>query len=667
MTLPFLYHKNWLNIPDSDEFMAMGALQYDSVGILMNANSVTGTDVTVSTYCWAENVKVVAPTTQLALQGTPQPAAAMKTRGPPTSSISDEYGKSPVSDIASNVAAVGGALSKIPVIGPFAKATSVVASGVSKVAKWFGWTNVPVISNTMPFKSLPFTAFASSEIGAPVDKLTLDPKNELNIDSRTVGLDGTDELAIESIVTRESFLTTFSWSVSQVSGDQLWYSNVNPSLSRSAIYSAPEAGTTIAYWATPMAHIARTFGCWRGDIVYRFQVICSKFHRGRIRVSWDPLAQIGDVSDTQTTTYTKVIDIAEMTDVYLRIPFMAQTSWLDCDAFNQEFGTGVPSAFNPLRDNGTLRVSVLNNLSAPNSTAGVFIIVSVAGAPNLHFARPVNGIDYTYAEPQSGEDTTGVDTPGANTSETSIASTKDANDDLYTVYMGENVVSMRQYMHRVQFNWAAAPDSNTFSRFQTFQIVMPRRPLCPGFTFGPHTTLSGTNYTYARMTLLTWMSQCFVGHRGSVVIHVNAANAVPSGSITIRRGENRITLASQMLLSWGLGTGTTQSQLGAMQSLYTYSGISGMCLTNQLTQAAASAIMPMYSKYRMLPNYINANDYIDGDETDGITIQSMWNTNKINCTTSVINIYCAAGPDYALFMYLNVPTIYQYDAPFAAS
>jgi hypothetical protein len=439
-------------------------------------------------------------------------------------------------------------------------------------------------------------------------------------------------------------------------------------LSRIAEFTATEAGTSTAYWATPMGHLARTFGCWRGDIVYRFQVICSKFHRGRIRVSWDPLAQIGDVSDTQTTTYTKVIDIAEMTDVYLRIPFMAQTSWLDCDVFNQEFGTGTPSAFNPLRDNGTLRVSVLNNLSAPNSSAGVFIIVSIAGAPNLHFARPANGIDFTFAEPQSGEtDTTGVDTPGANTSETSIAATNDANDDLYTVYMGENVVSMRQYMHRVQWNWTAAPNANTYSRYQMCQVKMPRRPLCPGFTYGPHYTTSGTIYTYAKMTLLTWMSACFVGNRGSIVLHVNAANAVPSGSIVIRRGLAAVSSPADMVLDFGIGTGTTQSQLGSIQAAYTFSGISGMGLTNQLTQAAASAVLPMYSKYRMIPNFINANDYVDDDEADGIIIQSTWNSNKINCTTSMLNIYFAAGPDYSLFMYLNVPTIYVYSAPLPAS
>ena len=107
----------------------------------------------------------------------------------------DEYSTDGViSKPASAISKASGMLSELPVIGPFMEATSQVSGAVGAVASWFGWTNVPVIDDVKPFKDLPFHSFSSSEIGQPIEKLTLDPKNELTVDPRVVGLDGKDEL-----------------------------------------------------------------------------------------------------------------------------------------------------------------------------------------------------------------------------------------------------------------------------------------------------------------------------------------------------------------------------------------------------------------------------------------------------------------------------------------
>jgi hypothetical protein len=310
MCLPFFYHKDWLRATNGQDLADMGTLEFLSYVNLSNANSVAGSNVTVQVFAYAEDVRVCGPTFKQAVQS------------------GDEYCEEGIiSKPASAIAKAAGMLTDLPVIGNFMRATSFVSGKVGEVSAWFGFTNTPVIDDVKPFKDLPFHSFASTEIGQPVEKLTLDPKNELTIDPRVVGLDGVDELSMKGIIERESYLTQFAWSSARNAGETLWVANVQPDLHQASPFGTP---TQYLVHSPPVAHLSRMFKYWTGDMIFRFRFICSRYHKGRVAIIFDPVEWNTSVNGLTfiPSNYNKIVDISKEPDVEIRVPYLQSTAWL---------------------------------------------------------------------------------------------------------------------------------------------------------------------------------------------------------------------------------------------------------------------------------------------------------------------------------------------------
>jgi hypothetical protein len=79
---------------------------------------------------------------------------------------------------------------------------------------------------------------------------------------------------------------------------------------------------------TPAWMVSRLFKFWRGDIIFRFKFLCTKYHRGRVRITWDPYGNVAGTPDSTTQVYNKIIDITSETDVEFKVPFIQETSYL---------------------------------------------------------------------------------------------------------------------------------------------------------------------------------------------------------------------------------------------------------------------------------------------------------------------------------------------------
>jgi hypothetical protein len=148
LVLPFFYFDNWLPLTDTTALTNMGRLDFQEVVPLANANGVSAAGVDMQIYGWATDVKISGPTYEL-----------QSGRRKPATSATSEYTQGPVQKVASTVADIAGYLVDAPVIGVFAKATEYGAKALAGISALFGWTNVPVINNVQPFKSVPFTHF----------------------------------------------------------------------------------------------------------------------------------------------------------------------------------------------------------------------------------------------------------------------------------------------------------------------------------------------------------------------------------------------------------------------------------------------------------------------------------------------------------------------------
>nr|UNY42185.1 MAG: polyprotein [Picornavirales sp.] len=658
MTLPFIYHREWLDITSATDVTNMGILYYRILDTLQNANGST-TPITVSTYAWLEDVSLSGPTVGLALQSGSQ----------------DEYGKNIISTTSSAIARAAGQLKKAPLIGPYATATEMIAKTSSTIAKAFGYTNVPVVDNVHAFKPTPLPVMASTDIGTSVEKMTLDSKNELTIDPRICGADLGDELEINNIASRESYLTKFTWTAANNPTDLLWNVAVTP------VQTRVTAGTSQSIInATPTFMVSRMFNCWRGDMEFRFKVICSQYHRGRLRFSWDPNGAIGSTSDSSTEVYTKIVDISSTTDVTLQIPYMKDTAWLYCNKdIEEEFSTSAKTQ-TPFYDNGVLTVRVLNEQTSPITSANITILVFCRGADNLEFSNPCDIDNSGKLSPftvQSGL----LAYDNSDEMEESIGllpSKAHPSSDL--IYMGETVKSLRTLLRRangVRAIYLGQSSSSTVY-MAVHRSQFSRFPMSPGYdTNGIHSAtgiISGTSksYNWTPYTTLAWIGQCFLGCRGSIMWYANSLNQYTGTEIRLSRvddgtsGGNVLTVANYSALQ------VNASNLANMYKAfagYTTSGGSGFNVTNTRQLSTVSASFPFYSIFKFrncCPTTAVLGSTNDDTDTDAVNFEqviiprAVSNLNTEYGPSNVYPLYVAAGTDFNFIFFLAVPTLYYY-------
>jgi len=385
LTLPFFYPKNFLRLGYNQDTIDMGQLNFYIYSALQSANAVVAAGVSIKVLAWMEDVTLSGPTVDVQFQAREIEVQA------------DEYsGNGQISGPATAVARYARYFTGIPIIGSFAKATQIGANAISGIATLFGYTNVPNIKDAQAFRPQPYPQFASPEIGYPVEKLVLDPKNELTLDPKTTGYPcDKDELALEYLACRESYLCTTTWATTDASDKILFSSRVTPFQ-----YDYFNAVNNSKIYMTPLGWISNCFRHWRGDIIFRFRVICTQYHKGRIRISFDPAGKAANslynTTDSTQTVFTKIIDIGEEHDVEIRLPYQQALPFLQCNTgfsvSNVPWSTSAAPVWNSddAFDNGVITVRVYNTLTAPVLTSSVQILVYVRGAENIEFANPQN-------------------------------------------------------------------------------------------------------------------------------------------------------------------------------------------------------------------------------------------------------------------------------------
>jgi hypothetical protein len=665
MCLPFFHYQNWLNVTTASQFTNMGVLSVSSVTNLISANAAVGQDVTIQIYAWAEDVRIAGPTVGLALQAA------------------DEYaGNGIISGPASAVAKAAGYLGKVPVIGKYMTATSVVAEGVSKLAAWFGFTNAPVIRDVEPLKNLPFHGFASSEISTPVEKLTLDPKNELSIDPRVVGLGNNDEMSISHFIQRESYLEVYDWNLTDVPDTLIFGSRIVPELIESAI-----VGVTQVRCATPMAHISQMFSFWRGDIIFRFRFIASRYHRGRARITYDPAGNIIADPVSSTVAFTRIVDISSENDIEIRVPYMQISPWLDCyKTVSTEYFGGSTFAFthDPKFDNGNITVRVFTQASAPIAVAPVKVVVSVRAADNLEFAAPRDlPKNLSYFPLQSLEETA-VDVPVQVSASNNPTPNNDPNR--YLINHGECITSLRQLLRRTSLSRVCSIGAN-FDRILSVNWLHSRWPLHYGFDLNGTDVairpIAGGNgaFNYAFQIPFTWLAPCFSSMRGASRWHINIDTQAPISTIKVHR-QRATRVAANYYSQTSAASSSNTAQITRFYLNSGYAGSSGQSLINQFTQTGVSIEAPMYSRFRMIstdPSKVVVGASVDGTDEDTIhynmIFKPTYNQSSVlgvvtqdrvtSLQTADAHMYHSIGTDFSFHFFLFVPTMAVVNLPVA--
>ena len=674
MVLPFLYYKNWLDATSAEALENMGTINMNDLQfVLLNANSVTATDVDIQVYAWAEQVSVAGPTVDLAVQSKEtkkesKSSNKSKDMEPPSPHEETEYhDDGAVSGPASAVARAADELSSLPIIGPYAMATSMVANSVGSMAKMFGFTNVPVIDDVHDFKNQSFPHMATTQIGVPSEKLTYDPKNELTVDPRVNGVDLGDDMLIKNIATRESWIQTFEWGAADVKDTLICAARVEPGFSIQATTSS-----VVKTAGTPGWLLGQVFRFWRGDIIIRLKFLCTKYHRGRVRISWDPHGAISTTTDSTTQVYNRIVDITNETDVEFIVPYTQETSYLETDsgvAWTNITDTALANDYGT--SNGVLTVRVLNQQTSPVADAPIGVAVFMRCADNIEFADPrevpTNLSPYNV---QSEELTYDED---KNTYQVGVKPSS-AAEYINQIHMGESIKSIRQILRRQTLSLVQSFAPANADRLFRWTCTHRRLPLYYGYDIdGIHTAndtvgVGTSDFNFVKNNIINWFGQCYIGNKGSVTWNINAYN----------RGDNffpnfhvdrESPLASAGYNATADAAIISNDYASWFYKQYILAGNTGMSLTNQHSQPGLNFTVPMYSQNKFMGN--NPTYRTEGFATDNSTKDSFRLSATFRAPTTVptsdsryfVEMYCAIGTDFSFIFFLNVPTLYICNNP----
>lgn len=650
MELPFLLNRPFIKTWLTADFDEMGEFNMIPYVQLQSANGTTGTGVTITVFAWAEDLVLTGPTAGL-----------------PLAQAGDEYTGS-VSKPSSFIANVASKLTSIPVIGPFALATKIGAGAVASIAHIFGFTNTPVLADVQPVQPRPLHNFADTTIGFPTDKLTLDPKNELGLSQHLIGLkDSEDPLAIPNIINRESYLCTIPWSTADAADTILFHANVEPTLCDVDNSTYPQV------YSTPMSYVAAMFNQWRGDIVFRFHIIASQFHKGRIRIQWDPAGYTGQniVTDSASyaSTFNQIIDIGKDTNVEFRIPYCQSMPFLVLNQFGVcDFSTSHNPTFSydQSKMNGTILVRAVTTLSAPLASSSIQILVSVRSA-NVEFANPSGYVSssqkYSLLPVQGGYEY------DDEAEEVSAGQPSIPADHLYLSVFGEQVVSLRPLCKRMALHTIMKGNySDTWGYHFRFRLYR----MAPQFGFQAHglnaaksliTPANTVNFNWNPISTISWITPCFVGQRGSVNFSVvmdstaftsNTTTSYRRNIVTARRMPH--TSVTQINNTFYTVTTTTYQQIESS----IFSSVAGQTVQLLQTNNGVEFQLPNMSQvYFQNTGVTNGNDFTTADQCNLDTVEIVAFSNG-----AFVNnlIFSGAGPDFNVVFFLNTPTVYTFSA-----
>lgn len=681
LCLPYVYYKNAMNIPDM-EWREQGELDIASVTTLEHANG--GADaVTISVFAWAEDVSLSIPT--IAEPGALAPQSGFDDVSEQAGDEHDEKSGGPISGPAAVVASVAGALATVPQIRPFALATSMAAGAVGNIAKMFGMSR-PV--DTGPISSYKPTYVGNMPNSNTLDtstKLTYDVKQELTIDPVATGLGPADEMALVSIASRESYLTQFPWSTSDVPETMLWNCFVEPNMMDAAF-----AGTELHH--TPMAYASLPFRHWRGSINYRFQIVASSFHKGRIKVVYEPYLAVGGATE-YNTQLTHVIDLAKERDFTVTINWGQEFSYLQVsENISAPFSTSPLGSTKHGQANGLLYVSVVNDLTTPSAVlSDVSILVSVSAGDDFQVINPVENLEnFGLLQPQGGgtyeywnrlndycEDCCVFDeqadldnadndltleesAPIQQGTETDLATKLSTSDNTDKIYFGDPVSSVRQLLKRYEFCVSHVADGNNVET--STRIVMPDFPLYRGYagiTGSIHnaaTPVDPTPYNFVETTMMNYFTPCFLARRGGIrykYVYANNDDNVVQGIMSAARSPVANSY-SRGALATSNSLGSTSQQVVAVNNRALESH-AGMTATQVSQNPVLEIEIPFHTNYRYIParkrHVINVQD-----DFEHYHIVQFPNSTLVG--SSAVTSYVASGEDFSLSFFQACPILY---------
>jgi len=239
-------------------------------------------------------------------------------------------------------------------------------------------------------------------------------------------------------------MTNFTWTTTQVADTSIFLQAVSPLWTQQV-----NSAVTNAYVRTtsmPLcARVASMFSTWRGTMVYRFHVIKTQFHSGRLRVSFRPYvyADSATIQNMPAFAYTEEIDLSSGTDFTFEVPFVSVRPFLHT---YYDVKTSLTSGDARNSATGVVQISVINPLvNAPSVASSVDVLV-FAYMKDAQFGAPIRPPIVPFGLPNVAQIGKPRIVKTVESSET--VNRSDLSLVPFGACLGESVASMRQLLKR---------------------------------------------------------------------------------------------------------------------------------------------------------------------------------------------------------------------------
>lgn len=497
------------------------------------------------------------------------------------------------------------------------------------------------------------------------ERLALSANSEAHLDGVGVGVTTEDPLMVSEIAGRNSFIESVTWDTAYARGTFLVGSFVTPqqqSFSNYVKTGSYTYGPTTHACQTPAGFASSVFTHWRCDMVYTFTVVASPYHKGRLRVWYDP-----NPSSTTSPEYnlanSTIINLAEESSAEVRIPWQnvrdaARTEHSFLENTSSNFTTLAVRAAAITRDvcNGVIVCEVLNPLTAPVDGAGATVVVDV---------RAENFVGFGPRMPRNPDDR-------------SAAVVSDMQAVPYTplsydVACGDAVASFRQLFKRYSQEYAfqvrcqqdAGPGRHA-------EICLPIVFPPPGQTDLPPQSLDLTTanhpVNFTSWSFRSYMSQAFALCRGSIrwkimITSKNQTSIGPATCSVTRYYGTRVEFGGvnhrkSYRRSGQLVSGYANECVTAEQLRQATIGDEGMQIA-ELTNTTTSALdveFPFVSAYRAY----NPRLFINSDQDDRMFMNAVVAGeigDTVDTSYFTARVFTSAGEDFNVFYFTHAPAI----------
>jgi len=322
-------------------------------------------------------------------------------------------------------------------------------------------------------------------------KLNMDIKQELSVNGRIVAGGAEDDMLFSSILSRNAYVGKFSWSTAQSHGALIGQFLNGPGLCHWV------SSTLICH--SPMSWVSCAFAKWTGSLCWTIDIAASRFHTGRVRVTFIP-EFTGTVDSLDVAAHSMVIDLKDTRTVRFTVPYAAATPWRKAGP-HPFVDNGPTSAFGAYA-NGYIRLDVVDEL-ASTAASTVDILVYASGGPDLQFNVP------TMATANRCSLVAGPDLDAqCEMTEQALFGPALLPSTIDSVYYGERFDSIRSMI-------------KTYSEYSTVSLTLGAESLLNYVTLHharapwPGLGIGSTGF-WNRWTFYSWFAQGYFAARGGV-------------------------------------------------------------------------------------------------------------------------------------------------------